>query len=821
MRRVVLLVPILAALCPASLAAERLGYYRFPDVHGDTVVFCAEGDLYRVPIAGGVAQRLTTHLASESRPAVSPDGATIAFSASYEGPTEVYTMPASGGLPVRRTYEGESALVVGFPENGKVLYATQKFSTLPETQLVTIDLSTGEKTLVPLAQAADGTWDPATGDLYFTRFAYQGSHTKRYKGGTAQNVWKLPRGAKEAAPLTADFPGTSKEPHFWKGRVYFASDRDGTMNLWSMDAAGKDLKQHTRHVGFDVKDPALSEGRIAYQLGADLRVFDVATGADRAIPITLVSDFDQMREKWIRKPVEYLTAVHLSPDGGKLVLTARGQVFVAPVKQGRFVEARRKSGVRYRQARFLTADSIAALSDESGEVEWWKLSADGLAAPERLTKDGKVLRFNGVPSPDGKWIAHHDQDQELWLYGVDSKESRKVDFSPTWGYDSLTWSPDSRWLAYSRGGDNLLARVFVYDVAGKELTPVTTDRYDSYSPAFAPDGKWLYFLSDRAFRSVVGSPWGSRQPEPYFDQPTKIYHLALREGLRSPFAPDDELHEKDEKKEDEKKDEDKKGDGKKDGSKKDEKEPPKVEIALDGIEERLFEVPVPPGNFYNLSVAGERLYWLSQDSARDSKVKLLSVVVRNTDVETKTLVEGVGYYEISADGKKILIRKGDDFHVVDTPGSGQDSLEGGLAKGRVDLSSWTFPLDPREEWRQIFVESWRLERDYFYDRGMHGVDWKGVLAKYLPLVDRVTNRSELADLQAQMAGELSALHTFVGPGDQREGQDEVEVASLGAVFARDEKAGGFRVTRLYEADPDSPRRWGLSPAPGSTSAWET
>src|SRR5215510_13656851 len=226
MRRLLPIVLTLAALPHAARAAERLGYYRYPALHGDSLVFCAEGDLFRVPIQGGVAQRLTTHLANEYRPAVSPDGSTIAFSASYEGPIEVYTMPAAGGLPVRRTYDGGSALVVGWTPAGKILYATSRFSTLPETQLLTLDPKSGEKTHLPLAQASDGNYDPATGTLYCTRYAYQGSHTKRYKGGTAQNIWKLPSSAAEATPLTADYPGTSKTPLFWKGRLYFASDRD-------------------------------------------------------------------------------------------------------------------------------------------------------------------------------------------------------------------------------------------------------------------------------------------------------------------------------------------------------------------------------------------------------------------------------------------------------------------------------------------------------------------------------------------------------------------------------------------------------------------
>ena len=280
-------------LLPFALRAEEsLGYYRFPAIHGDTVVFAAEGDLWRVDRRGGVATRLTTHPAEESNPAISPDGRTIAFSAAYEGPTEVYTMPVDGGLPVRRTFEGEGrsgAVVVGWTPGGEILYSTAHDSRLPGTELARLDPATGRRTLVPLAQASDGTYTPDGKTLFFTRFAFQGSHTKRYKGGAVQNLWRYSgtseEGDAEAVPLTADFAGTSKAPMLWQGRIYFVSDRDGTMNLWSMDEAGKDLHQLTFHQGWDVTSPDLSDGRIVYQLGADLRLFDIAANQDAPLPV--------------------------------------------------------------------------------------------------------------------------------------------------------------------------------------------------------------------------------------------------------------------------------------------------------------------------------------------------------------------------------------------------------------------------------------------------------------------------------------------------------------------------------------------------------
>ncbi len=306
----------------AAQAQPTRGYYRFPAIHNTTVVFTAEGDLWTVPIEGGAARRLTTHPGEETRAAFSPDGKTIAFSANYEGPTEIYTIPAAGGLPARRTFEGAGAAVVGWTPDGKILYSTRRYSTLPDTQLATLDAQ-NSFALVPLSQASHGVYDTAGKTLFFTRMPFQGSHAKRYKGGTVQKLWRFTPGA-EAVPLTADYDGTSKEAMYWQGRVYFLSDRDGSMNLWSMDENGRNLRQHTRHNGWDAQTPALSNGRIVYKLGADLRVYDIGANSDRAIPIELTSDFDHLRERWVKQPNEFGVSINLGHDGSRVALVFEG-----------------------------------------------------------------------------------------------------------------------------------------------------------------------------------------------------------------------------------------------------------------------------------------------------------------------------------------------------------------------------------------------------------------------------------------------------------------------------------------------------------------
>jgi len=812
MKRLLLLTLSALLMIAATPAAAPVGYYRFPAIHGDTLVFTAEGDLWTVGVTGGTARRLTTHAGSETAAAISPDGATVAFSASYEGPGEIYTMPLAGGLPVRRTWDGAAPEVTGWTPDGRLLYRTDRWSGLPDDQLAALDLATGTVERLPLSQASDGVFDSSGETLYFTRLSFQGSHTKRYKGGTAQTLWRFRKGDAEAAPLTADWAGTSKTPMLRDGRLYFASDRDGTMNIWSMDTAGRDLRQHTRHSGWDVQSPALSGGRIVYQRGADLRILDVATGADAPVPITLTSDFDQMRTKWIRTPMDYVTSVHLAPKGDRVALTARGQIFVAPALQGRLVEATRAPGVRYRDGRFMPdGATLLALTDATGEVEIARLPANGVGNAETLTGDGRVLRWEAVPSPDGRWVAHHDKDQRLFLLEVATRTQTLIATSTDGDFSDLVWSPDSRWLAYAAPGANTFTRLWLYDTGRKAATALTSDRYDSYSPAWSPDGRFIYFLSDRNLQSVVPGPWGSRAPEPFFDRQTRIYETALTKGRRSPFQPADELAPKTEDGKDQD-DKEKGGAGKKAGAKDTSAEdvPPRVEIDLEGLVQRTRDVPAPAGNYGSLATDGKRLFFTARDAVVDAKPALRTLAIDNKGDTIQTILDDIKAYELSLDRKTLLVARGSDLLVFEA--SGKPPAD--LAKATVNLKDWSFAIDPREEWRQMFVEAWRLERDYFYDRGMHGVDWKAVRDKYLPLVDRVTDRGELSNLLAQMVGELSALHIFVYGGDQRKGVDQVGTGSLGAILLRDEAAGGVRVDHVYRADPDRPERLAPLARPG-------
>ena len=823
-----------AASNTASAAVKQPGYYRSPAIHGDTILFTSEGDLWSVPVQGGTARRLTTNSGTESMATISPDGQTVAFAAEYEGPTEVYTLPINGGMPERRTWDGD-ARPEGWSPDGRLMIRTARYSTLPDPKLILLD-NKGQKEIVPLADAAEGAYSSDGHTLFFTRWDRQWSSTKRYKGGWAESIWRFD-GKTEATPLTADWTGTSHNPMFWNGRVYFLSDRDGVMNVYSVSPDGHDIKEESHQRIFDVDSASLNDGRIVYNSAGDLWLLDLKTGQNTVIPVTLQSDFDQLREHWVKKPAEFLTGVHIAPDGGSAVFTARGEVFTMPAKSGRVVKVAGNSAVRYRDARFLPdGKSILAISTESGETEFWKYPANGIGTPEQLTNDSKFQRTEGIPSPDGHWLAHHDRDQQLWILDlkangdIKSKKQKLIGQSMNGDFNDLSWSPDSRWLAYVEAANDEFSQIKILNIESGSIQVITSDRYNSVNPVWSADGKWLYFLSDRNLKTTVSSPWGARQPDPHFDRTVKIYELALTSGLRSPFLPYDELHPESatKKEEDKKADEEKakdakakddkkspadkkdseKAEAKPDAKKPDEdKKVPEVKIDFTGLSTRLTEVPAPAGNYDVLQALEKRLCWQASGEDAPGKANLQCLDIANKGDEPETVLGGIDSYEVSLDRKKLIVHKGDDFFIIDSDSkAGSLSDPKAMAKASINLSRWTFSTTPREEFVGIFDDAWRMERDYFYDRHMHGVDWKAMHDRYRPLVDRVSDRDELNDVIAQMVSELSALHTFVYGGDTRHPSDDVANAGLGAQLRRDEKAGGYVVEHIYLHDPDLPNQ---------------
>ncbi len=822
LKRLAWLVAAMAVpLANMATAAPQPGYYRQPAIQGDTVVFVAEGDLWRVNVnggSGGIAQRLTTNLAEESLPRISPDGKTIAFTARYEGPAEVYVMPINGGLPTRLTHEGDNARVQGFTNDGKVMYTTARWSGKPMLRMFTVDPATRQVTAMPLAEAAEGCY--LGNDFMFTRLPLGSDNVKNYRGGLVQRIWKFD-GKAEAALLTNEDGGMSRQPMCatgaGKNRLYFLSDRDGTMNIWSVSSAGTDVRQHTKHREFDIRSASISAdgARIVYQRGADIYVHDVSSDADRVLPISLQSDFEHTRTRWVKNPWDYVTAVEPSPSGDRVVITARGEVFVMPVGIGRRVEIVRDANVRAREAIFSTdGKAIFAFSDQTGEFELTRFPANGVAVgeaiPKALTSKASILRRHAYPSPDGKWIAHDDLDRKLWLTEVATGLTRLIDRAALDHHHEVSWSPDSHFIVFNKAAANQFEQLFLYELATEKQTAISSDRYDAQSAAFSPDGKWLYFLANRNLQSTVTAPWGQRNPSPNFDRQARIYAYSLDPAARWPFLPKDELWTppKDE------------GDKKAVAPAKNAKNDPAADakagaaearpalptlpkanpITFDGLRARLYEVPIAAGNYSALSTDGKRLYFLSTDAA-DKKKSLRSVAIEAPNPAPLTadvFLDDIRSYRLTQDRKKLMLRKQNEIYLFDAGKS--PPPPGDFAKFAVNTRDWMIELNPRQEWLQMFNDAWRMHRDYFYDKNMHGANWATARQRYQPLLDRVTDRAEVNDVIGQMISEVRALHSQIGVGDIRRGQDTIDVAGLAADVAK--TADGFRITRIFEGDTE-------------------
>ena len=757
---------------PANAQVE--GYYRHPDIHGDRIVFNAEGDLWLGSTSGGTARRLTTHLGQEAWPVISPDGAHIAFTASYDGTTDAYMIPIEGGKPQRISWDG--ARPVGWTSNGQLLLRTYAYSGLPDARLVLVNPDTGAMRKVPLSQAAEGSV-AEDGTLFFARMPRQGSNSRWYKGGLAQKLWKFKAGDSEATPLTTDYPGTSRQPNVMNdGRVYFLSDREGAMNIWSMNQEGLDLQRHTTYEDWDIQELAGDGATLVYRLGADLYTMDIGSKATQKVAITLLTDSEQALTDWEDEPMQYLSDAALSSDGKRVAFVSRGELFTVPVGKGRQVHVSRNSGIRYRNVLFAKDSSeVLALSDRSGELEWWRTPIDGLGSPVQVTDGPAMLRRDGAASPDGAYLSHTDYDGELWLVDLNTGDSKRIADAPA---SNGVWSPDSRYLVYTRYMPAMMTALFVYDMQTDESRQISSDRFMDGYPAFSADGSWLFFLSSRTWNSTVGSPWGERAPQPHFEKQDKIYAMPLREGVAFPNADPNELI-------------DVQVAEKKDSTNKQDTTPLRWDLG-----HLLREMPVPNGDYSRLTANDKRIFYVADGNLMALDLK--------AEAEPIRLVEKVSWYELASGGKHILIRKGANMHVIPAS-AGKDVTLGD--KNEVNIGTLRFAVDKRAEWAQIYNDAWRMHRDYFWDPAMHGVDWEAMRDKYAALLPRVGSREALSDLQALLVSELSLLHSNAGGGDRRREDLTIGTATLGGVFERDAETGGFRLIHRYDADPDLPELW--------------
>jgi tricorn protease len=766
-------LPFLFALAVSTVAAAEdapTRLLRYPDLHGDRIVFTYAGDLWSVPAGGGDARRLTSHDGYEYLPRFSPDGQWIAFSAEYEGNMDVYVMASNGGAPRRLTWHPLADRVVAWTPDGRIVFRSKRSSAVQSyDRLFTIGVAGGVPEELPLPTAGMSSFSPDGTKIAFNPIATESQYWKRYRGGTQSHIGIFDLATKEYEEVPHTDAG-DLFPMWFKDAVYFVSDRDGVMNLYRYDVRSHDLRQLTRHAEYDVKWPSLAadgSGRIAYTNGGTLYVYDIAKGTTAPLAVRVRSDAPATRVTTINAQ-KWLQTVALSPSGVRALIGARGEVFTVPAKEGEPRNLTASSGARELWPAWSPDGKwIAYASDRSGEYELYIRPQDGSGDEKRLTTLGAGFRSELAWSPDSKKIAFAELSLALSYVDVGSGKVTVADRAEYGLIDEFDWSPDSLWLVYAKPGANRLRQLFAHSVAGTRTLPLTDGRTDDTDPQFDDDGRYIWFLSKRTF-----TPRFSDFEQTFnFNATTGIYALPLRRDVPSPFAP-----------------------------KSDEENAPKpvaeasaapVRIDPGVVEHRAVPVDVEAGDYDRLRFAKGRLFYLA--GSGDVKTLRAFDVAEQSD---KIVIDKITAYALSANGERLIYRAGNAAGILDASGSGK------TGDGALSFEQLTMRLDRAEEWKQIFDEAWRMLRDNFYDPTMRGVDWPAMKRRYEAELPYVALRSDLNFLIGEMNGELGVSHISASGGDNVETR-HTAAGLLGADF--DVANGFYRVRRIYRGDNTMPQ----------------
>ncbi len=797
---ILLSVFVFALLSGTGFAKGALGYYQFPDIHDDLVVFSAEGDLWQKDLTDDApAIRLTRHDGEEKFARISPDGNWIAFTGEYDGNQDVYLIPVYGGAPKRLTFHPFADEVIGWTKDSKqIIFRSERFQAIDHIKLYTVPVEGGYPTDIGLDKASRISYNPAGNDFAYTRMMREDRPNKRYKGGWAMDVWYGDLNTMQFKKLT-DFVGTDNFPMWIGDRVYYLSDQAGRANIFSMKPDGSDLKQHTFEEKWDIRYPATDGKTIVYQKGADIWAYDVAGGKESKLNIELPSDQFFSRDRRIDDPEEYISGFSVPDNGKRISIAARGEVFTFPVEKKGYIRRLTNSpGARDKYTAFSPdGKQVAIMSDASGEMEIWLVPSDGSEAPKQLTKGGDMWRAYMTWSPDGKWLMFTDKAYGFWIANAESGKLTRINEKTAWDAYGGCWSPDSKWVAWIGQEENEQdTDVFLYNIDTKERFEFDRPMTLETDVDWDPDGKYLYFVSENYY-----NPYLSALNETFiYDKTSKVYIALLNNEVENPFDPVlieayEAEEEKDEEAEEEKDDDD------------DEEEDESITVDLDGLSNRIYPVPIDAANIGSLLAVSGKLYYSTHVSdgmmpeSWDGKHALHVFDVE--DQESKEVTSDYYGVTFSPGKEKLLFRTGGSNFVVTDAGVDKIPDE----DGHVSLGGWSFEIDPRDEWRQILREIWRWQRDFFYDPNMHGVDWDAVWKLYSPLIDRMSSRDELNDVISELIGELATGHAYVYGGDRLRSK-HYSVGQFGADMEATGK-GPMQITHILYGDgwgdePDSP-----------------
>jgi len=780
-------VLIFAAALPA-FAANSDGpakLLRNPDISADHVAFVYANDIWVVARDGGEARRLTTFVGAETQPHFSPDGSLVAFSGQYDGNTDVYVVSVEGGEPRRLTWHPGPDGVVGWTVDGdRVVFGSGR-ATIPRPQprLWTVAVTGGMPEQLPLPRVSNGSFSPDGARLAYQLVDPWEVEWRNYRGGQCNPIRIIDLESLEVEKLPWE-DSNDLSPVWMGDTVFFLSDRDWAMNVWSYGMTSKELTQRTFFKTYDAKNLEGGASALIFENGGDLYTLDAAGGEPQKIFVTLKGDFPWARPHWVDAG-DNLRFGQISPSGKRAIFEARGEIFTVPAEKGDVRNLTRSSG---------SAERAPAWSPDGGKVSWFSDESGEyqLVVADQFGNDRKVIElddptfyYTPVWSPDSKHLAFGDADRNIWVTEIESGETSLVGnegFAHPNRLIHPVWSPDSRWIAYSARLTNQYNAVFVYSLETGESTQFTDGLSDSHSPAWDRGGKYLYFLSSTDYGLNVG--WLDMSS---YNQPINhaIYLAVLSADEPSPLAPesdDEEVAVEDEAEKEE-------GDDDKEAE-----EEVEVKIDFEGRDQRILAVDVPARTYTSLTAGEEGVLFYTEIVPNQPGQTLHRYKMEDREAEKVT--SGLGDYEVSADAKKLLLSMpGNKWSIVDAEGSPEPG------DGALDLSGMRFKVDPEAEWRQIFKEAWRYQRDFFYVENVHGLDLDWAWETYSPWLDHVRHRADLTYVLDILGGETAIGHSFTGGGDEPD-VDLVPVGLLGADLIIAD--GRFRISHIYRGENWNP-----------------
>jgi len=772
MRKIVLFI-ILGMFLQGAVAMNDSRLIRFPHISGDLIAFVFAGDIWTVPAAGGDARRLTSHNGLELFPKISPDGKWIAFSAEYSGTRQIHVMHTDGGTPRQLTFYndvgpmpqrgGFDHVALGWTSDSKrILFRANRTEFGDRmSRYFLINVEGGFEEELPIPFGGFGVLSPDNRKMAFTWPDREFRTWKRYKGGRASNIWIYDLERNHSEQIT-DWLGTDQIPHWYGNKIFFASDRDLRLNIYSFDLNTRETVQLTFHEEFDVMWPSGTNNQLVYESGGQLFRLDLGTGTKERVVVNI--HFDQSNTlPYFKNVKEHIHSVAISPTGNRVLIDARGDIFSVPAGPGTIHNLTNTQGAREVFPMWSPDGKwIAYFSDQPGEYEVFLLENIEGAQPRQVTRGSRGWKYQPEWSPNSKYLLYFDRSMRLQLLDVASGFVTVVDTPTFEEIRSFDFSPDSRWITYVKSGPNAQGAIWVFNIETGQRTQLTDHTFSDSNPVFSNCGHYIFFTSNRDFNLT----FSSFEFNYLFTNATRIYALALTPESPRLFEPKETVE------------------GSPPAVQTGSQPEVRVEIVAQGANQRIMAFPLPPGSYWGLQPVKDGLVYFNNEGMHRYNIK---------EQKNETILPGVRFGIVSNDERKVLYEHRDEYGVVNLAPN-QRSTD-----GRLDLNHLTMQIDPRKEWYQLFNDGWRIFRDFFYVSNLHNVDWEGIRRQYAQLLPYLNHRFDLDYIFGEMIGESNTSHAYVDFG-YWDRPERIQGGLLGARLAPDKQANRFRITKIYQGE---------------------